>query len=63
MSDALRFKNLKEAEDYYFANFAKNNEDESGLERWLETEDMIIGSTLQDLKKWVDLNPMDLLGK
>lgn len=30
------FKTLKEAENFYFEKFAKNNEDEYGLERWLE---------------------------
>ena len=32
----MEFKTLEEAENYYWANLAKHNEDEEGLERWLE---------------------------
>lgn len=35
------FSNLKEAEDFYFENHAKNNEDEAGLEKWLESVEIL----------------------
>lgn len=39
-----KFKTIKEAEDYYMATIAKNNnmhgEIESRLERWLEEQDI-----------------------
>lgn len=31
----MKFKDLEQAENYYMSNFAKNNEDFAGLERWL----------------------------
>jgi hypothetical protein len=32
-----RFKTIQEAEDYYMENLAKNNEDEAGRDRWVES--------------------------
>lgn len=36
METIYHFKTLKDAENYYYQYFAKNNEDEAGLEHWLE---------------------------
>lgn len=36
----MKFKNLSLAEVYYYENLAKNNEDEAGLERWLEQQEI-----------------------
>ena len=30
------FETIKEAEDYYYGHLAVNNDDEAGLENWLE---------------------------
>jgi hypothetical protein len=35
------FASLEEAESYYWEKVAKNNEDEAGLERWLETVEIL----------------------
>lgn len=46
----MEFETLKEAEDYYWENLAINDEDDDGLERWLEsgiqTNDIIINEEI-----------------
>lgn len=32
----MEFKTLEEAEQYYWSSIARHNEDEAGLEIWLE---------------------------
>jgi hypothetical protein len=36
-SKQFRFKTTDEAEDYYWGNVAKHNEDEKGRDYWLES--------------------------